>query len=402
MSLAIISTHPVQYRAPVYRALRNTFDIDLTVVYGSDMSVAGYKDKEFGTTFSWDSDLLSGYQAYFLSRTEKGSEEAGQRYGAGGVARAMNELKPAAVLIEGYAHPLYRQAFREAARAHCSVMFRAETTDHAKQRSMVKRWLRDRYLKGVYARCDTLLYIGEYSRRHYERLGCPAGKLVFSPYGVDTASFQCGEEQRSGLRKEVRASLGARDEEIVFLFSGKLVNRKGPDLLVSAVRALGDDLRRRCRVLFLGSGGLQGRLQAHAQREPAVRVHFAGFRNQTQMSRYYHGADLLVLPSRHSETWGLVVNEALHHGLPCVVSDAVGCTPDLIETGVTGEICVAASAQSLAEALRRSLDLAGREDIRRRCREKAGAYTIEDAAAGIAKAYRALIGNGAGRGRGHG
>ena len=38
MSLAIISTHPVQCRAPVYRALRNTFDIDLTVVYGSDMS----------------------------------------------------------------------------------------------------------------------------------------------------------------------------------------------------------------------------------------------------------------------------------------------------------------------------------------------------------------------------
>src|SRR2546428_9263654 len=90
-------------------------------------------------------------------------------------------------------------------------------------------------------------------------------------------------------------------------------------------------------ILFLGSGDLRPTLAQDASRPPRVSAVFAGFQNQSQLSAYYHAADLLVLPSRHSETWGLVVNEALHHGLPCVVSADVGCGTDLIAAGGTGE-----------------------------------------------------------------
>src|SRR5206468_4280118 len=129
-----------------------------------------------------------------------------------------------------------------------------------------------------------------------------------------------------------------------------------------------------------------------AQRLRLVKVHFLGFQNQTHLSRYYHSADILVLPS-HSETWGLVVNEALHHGLPCIVSDGVGCAPDLLDRGVTGEIHETGSAQSLAMAIQRALALIGRSEIREKCREKVRGYTVEKAAAGIARAYRAAVGN---------
>src|SRR5207244_7755655 len=105
---------------------------------------------------------------------------------------------------------------------------------------------------------------------------------------------------------------------------------------------------------FLGSGELRSELEFQAGRSPRVHVHFCGFKNQTKLSPYYHAADLVVLPSRHSETWGLVVNEALHHGVPSIVSDAVGCAPDLIEAGVTGDIAVAGSVDSLAAAILRA------------------------------------------------
>jgi hypothetical protein len=68
MSLAVIETHPVQYHAPVYRELQKTWGIPVTAIYGSDFSVAGYRDREFGATFAWDSDLLSGYSSIFLDR----------------------------------------------------------------------------------------------------------------------------------------------------------------------------------------------------------------------------------------------------------------------------------------------------------------------------------------------
>jgi glycosyltransferase involved in cell wall biosynthesis len=67
-------------------------------------------------------------------------------------------------------------------------------------------------------------------------------------------------------------------------------------------------------------------------------VTFAGFLNQTEIVKAYLAADCLVLPSDYGETWGLVVNEAMACGLPAIVSDRVGCGPDLIIDGVTGYI----------------------------------------------------------------
>jgi glycosyltransferase involved in cell wall biosynthesis len=128
-----------------------------------------------------------------------------------------------------------------------------------------------------------------------------------------------------------------------------------------------------------------------AQKSPRVTVFFQGFQNQTRLSQYYHAADLLILPSYESETWGLVVNEALHHGLPCVVSNSVGCAPDLIVTGVTGYSFETGSSLSLATGIRNGIELIGRDEVRLNCRRKVSGYGVKDAARGIANAYRQVI-----------
>jgi glycosyltransferase involved in cell wall biosynthesis len=72
---------------------------------------------------------------------------------------------------------------------------------------------------------------------------------------------------------------------------------------------------------------------------------FAGFLNQREISQAYVAADCLVLPSDYGETWGLVVNEALASGLPCLVSEACGCAEDLsiCDTFALGDIETLAS-----------------------------------------------------------
>jgi glycosyltransferase involved in cell wall biosynthesis len=97
---------------------------------------------------------------------------------------------------------------------------------------------------------------------------------------------------------------------------------------------------------------------------------------------------MLVLPSLRSETWGLVVNEALHHGIPCVVSDAVGCAPDLIEEGQTGAIAKSGSPESLAAAIVRMAGQLSDPGIRSNCRRKVNGFSIAKAADGIAQAWR--------------
>jgi glycosyltransferase involved in cell wall biosynthesis len=77
----------------------------------------------------------------------------------------------------------------------------------------------------------------------------------------------------------------------------------------------------------------------------------AGFFYQSALPRAYVGVDLFVLPSGAHETWGLVVNEAMHFSLPVIFSDHVGCAPDLVKDGVNGYIVPAMNTERLSEAL---------------------------------------------------
>jgi len=85
-------------------------------------------------------------------------------------------------------------------------------------------------------------------------------------------------------------------------------------------------LHEACTVFYDQASGTA--VGQHVGEKPSAS--FAGFLNQREISRAYASADTLVLPSDAKETWGLVVNEAMASGLPCVVSTACGCADDLV------------------------------------------------------------------------
>jgi glycosyltransferase involved in cell wall biosynthesis len=389
--LAVVETHPVQYHAPVYRALQERFGVPVTAIYGSDFSTRGYRDREFDAPVTWGADLLSGYSHRFLSRADNEVEPDLGRLSAAGVSDALRRVAPAATMIVGYSPAFHRRAWYAAWLMKRPVLFRGETIDTTRTASPVMRFARRKGLRAAYATCARLLYIGERSRRHYRQHGVPDARLVFSPYCVDTSAFRADESARETCRPEVRRELGLDADSLAIVFSGKLSRRKGVDLLPDAIGRLPPALRRRAVLLCLGDGALRDDLRQRAS-AAAIDCRLLGVQRQEDLSRYYHAADLLVLPSREGETWGLVVNEALHHGLPCVVSDAVGCAPDLVG-GETGVVCAADSAGALAGALAAAVALTNRADVRAHCRARAAGYSVERAAEGIAQAYRAAIGN---------
>ena len=384
--LAIIQSQPVQYHAPVYRAAQTQFGVPITAIYGSDFSVAGYLDREFGSRIAWDTDLLSGYDSVFLSQVPQNGARGFDEVSSRGLRKALHRIAPKAVMVLGYGSQFDQSAFYEGLKTRRPILFRGETTDHARGRNPLKSFARDHALRWGYQRAARLLYIGKRSHAHFRRMDCPEEKLIFSPYCVDTSIFETSETARLSLREAARVALGIARDAIVLLFSGKLSRTKNPELLLRAVKRLPDELLARSIAVFLGDGELRKTLQLSAPETPFVETRFLGFKNQSQLSPYYHAADLLVFPSQ-GDTWGLVVNEALHHGLPCVVSDAVGCAPDLIEVGVTGYVFKNGSIDSLVVSLQSAFSLIAREDVRQSCRNKVSAYSVENAARGIAEAY---------------
>jgi len=387
--LAIIDTHPVQYRAPVYQTLARDLGIPVTVIYGSDFSVAGYRDREFGSSFSWDTDLLSDTNARFVARVEDGGADCFENLTPRGLGGAIAESGASAVLATGYRPMFNLAAVLEARMRRIPVLFRAETADVFPSRGGA---LRSAGLRALYSLCHRVLPIGASSRAHYRRLGVPESKMTFSPYCVSTAPFRCEERDREALREPLRCDWGLAPGDIAVLFSGKLSERKGVHTLVEAIKRLPAARRSGMVLVFLGTGAEQQALERACAAEPAVRAIFAGFRNQTELSPYFHAADVFVLPSLRGETWGLVVNEALHHGLPAVVSAAVGCAPDLIEDGVTGAVAETGSAESLADSIERVLKFAAEPETRARCRQKVSGYSTLAAASGIARAWFEITG----------
>jgi glycosyltransferase involved in cell wall biosynthesis len=389
--LAVIETHPVQYHAPLFRQVEQEYGLPVTAIYGSDFSVSGYRDQEFGVDLAWDTDLLSGYRPLFLARVATGGGRAPDKVSARGLFSALKEVEPDAVMLQAYAPAFNRAAILAALRLGRPLLFRAETTDHARVRGPALEVGRSLALSLLYGSFDRLLFIGTRSREHYQRLGVTPDRLVFSPYCVDTAAFRTGEEERDALRATVRTELDISTGRHVLLFSGKLTARKGVDLIVEAVRGLTPPERSDTTIVFLGDGDRREFLRTAAAHQPTVDVRIVGFRNQTEVSRYFHAADALVLPSIHDETWGLVVNEALHHGLPCVISEAVGCLPDLLIPAVTGEICHTGNVESLGNAIRRVRRLRDSSAVRDECRTRASLFSLGRAAAGVREAFDSVV-----------
>jgi glycosyltransferase involved in cell wall biosynthesis len=389
--LVIYETHPVQYHAPVYQELAK-LDVPFRVVYGSDFSVQGYRDAEFQASFAWDTDLLSGYQHTFIATVDQGGAKTYEDSNDAGISESLRKLNPKAVMALGYNHPFDRGVLRSALRQGTAIFLRTEASDEARQRSFLKSKLRDWKLKRLYHRCRSFLFVGTNAKQHYLRLGVDPSKLYFSPYCVSTQSFQLDAESRVRMRTRQRQELGVTANQVVVMFCGKLSERKGVDLLLAAVKRLPENIRCRFFLLYVGEGALRERLTMDAIADPCVPIQITGFKNQGELSPYYHAADMSVLPSISSETWGLVVNESLHHGVPCVVSDKVGCGRDLIVPSQTGSIFSAGNADALADSLKQVLTLINQPELADHCRAQVEQYNSVHAAEGIAAACHDLEG----------
>ena len=321
--ILIFDSHPVQYKAPVYQRLQQLRPDRFQVIYACDASLRGHQDREFGQKIIWDTPLLEGYASRIL-HNENGTPFAGFRSLRGrGVFELLRTEKPAAVLISQFLYAFDLAAYLGCRRLGIPIWIRHETQDEAFARPAWKAFLRGFFYRAAYAGLTHAFAVGELNREHLLRHGVPPQRISLARYctpfpaGTDVAT-------QEEWRQQIRARLAVGPEERLVLFSGKLIDKKNPGLILEALRRLSPLERTRFQIIFVGSGPLEASLRAAAA-EFISRVHFAGFINQSEIAHFYAAADLLILPSRQAgETWGLVVNEALQAGCGVIMTRAVG------------------------------------------------------------------------------
>lgn len=381
MRLAIVASHPVQYYSPLFHALAKR--LDLTVFYAHRATANDQAKAGFGVGFEWDIDLLSGYKHEFLQNV---SPKPGLDHFTGAdtpeIRHRLRTEDFDAVLLMGWFLKCFHQALWAAKRLHISVIVRGDSHLDT-PRTVWKRWVKELAYPPFLRSFDGALIVGERNRAYWRHYHYPESRMFDSPHCIDNGWF--ASRATDAARVAARAKLGIALDAKVVLFAGKLVAFKRPLDVIAAARMLKTaDIR--IEVLVAGAGPLEEEL-VKAACKAHVRLHMLGFCNQSEMPSAYAACDVLVLPSDGRESWGLVANEALACGKPVLISDAVGCAPDVAARLGDGAVFPVGDTHALAMNLRSAIKSPLDQAL---IASTAAAFSIEAACAGIEKAMTML------------
>jgi glycosyltransferase involved in cell wall biosynthesis len=361
--LAIITTHPIQYNAPLFRLLSKRGKISVKVYYTWGQSKDKVYDARFGIERNWDVPLLEGYDYEFINSITK-HPDSNRFFGIinRGLYKKIKKEQFDAVLIFRWSllsHLLLMQQLGE----NPLLFFRGDS--HLLQKvkglkSIFKNWA----LRFIYRRVDIAFATGTYNRDYFLFSGLQPHQIITAPHAVDNTFFEIDEEINENKALTQRRKIGIPDNAIVFLYAGKFYKLKQLDLLIKGFRKLQSENHY---LLLVGNGEQEEELRTLSQLNK--RIIFYPFQNQSAMPSVYRMGDVFVLPSK-SETWGLSVNEAMACKRPVLVSDQCGCAPDLVIDGETGYVFQSGNEEHLIKQLMKFTD----KEITQKMGRIAGTY----------------------------
>jgi glycosyltransferase involved in cell wall biosynthesis len=341
--LAIVTTHPIQYNAPLFRMLASHGGLNVRVFYTLGSSYTSVKDRGFGKEILWDIPLLDGYAYEFLENISK-TPSTSLYNGVinPDIISTIKAFHPTIILIYGWSFVSHLKVMRYF-KNKIPVYFRGDST-LLNEKLGIKVLLRRLFLKWVYKHIDKAFYVGTNNKQYFLKHGVKEDKLVFAPHAIDNARFG-NVDLFEDEAKALRTSAGIPEKNILFAYIGKFENVKSPLILIEAFKKLQS---KTVSLLFVGNGHLEEELKRRAATNK--NIYFLPFQNQSIMPAIYRIADVFVLPSV-SETWGLSVNEAMACGLPVIVSDKVGCALDLVQNKKNGYIFSSGNSDDLLKKL---------------------------------------------------
>jgi glycosyltransferase involved in cell wall biosynthesis len=191
-----------------------------------------------------------------------------------------------------------------------------ESSIHESQTTGPKSWLK----KCFVSKLSTAYVSGLFQKELIEKLDFKKTHIITGGVGLI-----------SPPKKSEKIIVGAQNFRARFLYLGRLAQEKNIDLLV-------DIFAQKCRdydLSIVGNGPLDNFIQKKIKDIKNIRLY--KHVPNSEIHALFEAHDVLILPSQQ-EPWGLVVEEAMAYGLPVIVSDKVGCHPELIKHQINGYV----------------------------------------------------------------
>lgn len=377
--LACLTSHPIQYQAPMFRRLATYPKIDLTVYFMSDLSVQGYHDQELDVYLKWDVPLLDGYKHVFLPCLGKTNEVSVWNLHPTIVTELWRNRYDA-ILVHGYTTATAWLAFIGACLTRTPIIFRGEA-DLLLPRSRGKQALKGLVLARLFKRINAFLFSYGGNADYYRYYSVPEEKLFSCPCAVDNAFWQEQATNLQGAKPRLKRAIGVPSESPAILFVGKLILRKRPLGLIRAFEGISN--KTGAWLVFVGDGPLKAELVQYVREHGLRRVIFLGFKNQSEIAPFYAMADIFVLSSNHDPS-PKVLNEAMNFSLPVISTNRVGTATDLVKPGENGFVYPVGDIGALRSCLSALLESSQlRQQMGRRSLEIVSEWSYEKDVEGI-------------------
>jgi glycosyltransferase involved in cell wall biosynthesis len=374
--IGVLTTHPIQYQAPMHKKLDDMYDLD--VYFSHNESKQEKKKSAFGVEFEWPKEILEGYSYSYLKNIAK-NKSVSTFFGCNTpeIIKKIKENKYDAFIVHGWYTLSYWQAILACNYYHIPIMVRTDSTLNEFRPYFVKL-LKKIFYRLLINRFDAFLSVGIKNKEYLIYYGADTERIFFSPHFVDATYFTPENIDNISRKKVIR-----------LLFVGSLINIKRPlDIIYAASKLKNQDIN--LEINYVGSGNLTDKIVQEAK-ACQVQVNMIGFLNQNELIKEYMSNDIFILPSQE-ESWGLVVNEAMMVGIPVIATTGVGCAADLIVEGVTGELYNSGDIDQLARKISKISNNSNdykQEDILKHIKT----YSVDNCIVGVSEAVNVLSNN---------
>lgn len=364
--VAFLMSHPIHYHIPLFKKMSQDGRIEPIVYFCSNFGVKEETDPLLGVKVKWDIPLLDGYKYKFLRNFS--IRPSFKFWGQINPGIFLDLLKGRydALVIYGYSYATNWIAIFGAWITGTPLILGGEMVLRP-DRPLWKRAIKRAAMKFIFWRSRAFISIGSFSDKFYEYYGASDDKIFSTPYAVDNERFMEAKRKIDPLRDGLRGNFKIGKNDAIIIFMGKLVPGKRPLDLLKAYEILRIDYKiSNIGLIFVGDGVLRPELEKYTEENNILNVHFAGFKNQSELPNYYAISDIFVSPSV-SDVSPLVVNEAMCFSLPVIISNAVYSAYDYVKHGENGFIFGVGDTRRLSENL---LELINDEKKRKKFGDK--------------------------------
>ncbi|MEC4805279.1 MAG: glycosyltransferase family 4 protein [Jaaginema sp. PMC 1079.18] len=344
--VAWLLTHRIQYFVNLLDELQQRGNVAVLAVYAHETQ--SFRDRGFGLNISWDNREQTGFAEKLLS------DSAQRTYGpflnsrSNELGKVLDEFQPDFIYLNGYTHAISIQGWWWAKTHNVPFAIRCDG-DTLTQKVAWKSAIRRKLVSVITGDAYRVTHQGRENQQFWRENGATEAQLVWTPCVSDSQVFRVKAFESEGEQAKFRQAHEVAENEVVFVVSGKLIPRKRP---ADAIKAIAQYRDLPLRLWFLGSGELEGELQALAtQLGVSERIYWWGFRNQSEIPKILQAADVLLHPSQ-ADPWPYSILDGAISGLALLLSNRTGSYPDWMATPPAGKAFACGDIDDLGRCLR--------------------------------------------------